>query len=178
LCKLSGDGVAVRILTNSLVSNDVAAVHAGYTRYRRRLLRCGVRLYELDEALKDRERKTFTWLPGLAKSSLHAKTMVFDGEMMFVGSFNFDQRSLHINNEIGVLFRDPEIAGAAARRFEDNVGKVAFEVTLSNEGGRERMRWTGGQGGSGVVLTDEPYSTAMQKALVGLVRWLPIESQL
>ena len=34
----------------------------------------------------------FTWLPGLSKSSLHAKTMAFDREIMFVGSFNFDQR--------------------------------------------------------------------------------------
>jgi len=30
--------------------------------------------------------------------------MMFDGETMFVGSFNFDQRSLNINNEIGQLF--------------------------------------------------------------------------
>ena len=73
LCKLSRDGVEVRILTNSLASNDVSAVHAGYSKYRRSLLRFGVRLFELDESLKDREGKMFTWLPGLAKSSLHAK---------------------------------------------------------------------------------------------------------
>ena len=114
LCKLSRDGVQVRILTNSLASNDVSAVHAGYAKYRRKLLRCGVRLFELDESLKDREGKMFTWLPGLAKSSLHAKTMVFDGEIMFVGSFNFDQRSLHINNEIGLVFHDPAWPGRRA----------------------------------------------------------------
>ena len=50
LCKLSRDGVTVRILTNSLASNDVSAVHAGYSKYRRTLLRCGVRLFELDES--------------------------------------------------------------------------------------------------------------------------------
>ena len=49
--------------------------------------------------------------------------MVFDGETMFVGSFNFDERSLHINNEIGLVFHDPEIAGAAAKQFEDKVGE-------------------------------------------------------
>ena len=178
LCKLAEDGVAVRILTNSLASNDVSAVHAGYSKYRRKLLRCGVRLFELDESIKDREGKAFTWLPGLKKSSLHAKTMVFDGEVMFVGSFNFDQRSLYINTEIGLVFHDPDIAGAAARKFEDNVNKVAFEVEFSREGGRENMRWVGGQGGPEVVIEEEPYSTTFQKATVGILKWLPIDSQL
>ena len=87
----------------------------------------------------------FTWLPGPAKSSLHAKAMVFDGEIMFVGSFNFDKRSLFINNEIGLLFHDPAIAGPAAKHFEESVGKVAFEVSFSSDTGRENMKWTGGR---------------------------------
>jgi putative cardiolipin synthase len=178
LCKLSQDGVEVRILTNSLASNDVSAVHAGYSKYRRTLLRCGVRLFELDESLKDREGKMFTWLPGLAKSSLHAKTMAFDGEIMFVGSFNFDQRSLNINNEIGLVFRDPAVVGAAAKHFEDHVNSLAFEVGFSREGGREDMQWTGGQGGPDVVMEEEPYATTMQKLTVGILKWLPIDSQL
>ena len=178
LCKLAGDGVKVRILTNSLASNDVSAVHAGYSKYRRKLLRCGVQLFELDESLKDREGKAFTWLPGLKKSSLHAKTMAFDGEIMFVGSFNFDQRSLYINNEIGLVFHDPEIAGAAARHFEDKVNEVAFRVEFSREGGRENMHWVGGQGGPDVVMEEEPYATTGQKLIVGILKWLPIDSQL
>jgi putative cardiolipin synthase len=178
MCALAKKGVKVIILTNSLASNDVSAVHAGYSKYRRRLLRAGVRLFELDESLKDREGKAFTWLPGLKKSSLHAKTMVFDGEYMFVGSFNFDQRSLHINNEIGLVFRDLEIAGSAAKKFEENVNKVAFEVKFAREGGRQNMVWVGGQGGPGVTLQKEPYATTRQKATVGILKWLPIDSQL
>ena len=178
LCKLARDGVKVRILTNSLASNDVSAVHAGYSKYRRKLLRCGVQLFELDESLKDREGKAFTWLPGLKKSSLHAKTMAFDGEIMFVGSFNFDQRSLHINNEIGLVFHDPEIAGAAARHFEDKVNEVAFRVEFSREGGSENLHWVGGQGGPDVVMEEEPYATTGQKLIVGILKWLPIDSQL
>ena len=147
MCKLAQNGVQVRILTNSLASNDVSAVHAGYSKYRRKLLRCGVQLFELDESLKEREGKEFTWLPGLKKSSLHAKTMAFDGEYLFVGSFNFDQRSLHINNENGLIIRDPELAGATASNFEKHVNDVAFKLEFSSEGGRENMHWTGGQGG-------------------------------
>ena len=141
-------------------------------------MRCGVELYELDESLKNREGKTFTWLPGLEKSSLHAKTMVFDGEIMFVGSFNFDQRSLHINNEIGLVFHEPEIAGAAAKNFKENVNKIAFEVEFSREGGSENMHWVGGQGGPGTVMEEEPYASTVQKLTVGILKWLQIDSQL
>ena len=178
LCKLAQSGVQVRILTNSLASNDVSAVHAGYSKYRRKLLRCGVQLFELDESLKDMKGKTFTWLPGVKKSSLHAKTMVFDGEIMFVGSFNFDQRSLHINNEIGLVFHEPEIAGATAKNFEENVSKVAFEVKFSQEGGRANMHCVGGLGGPSTVMEEEPYATTIQKLTVGILKWLPIDSQL
>jgi len=178
LCKLAQDGVRVRILTNSLASNDVSAVHAGYSKYRRPLLRCGVELYELDEALKEMEGKFFTWLPGLKKSSLHAKTMVFDGETMFVGSFNFDQRSQYLNNEIGLVFTDPKIAGDAARKFEDRVNEVAFKVEFASEDGTTDMHWTGGQGGADAVMEKEPYATTLQKLTVGILKWLPIDSQL
>ena len=53
ICALRDKGVRVRILTNSLVSNDVTAVHTGYMRHRKQLLRCGVELYELNEQLKE-----------------------------------------------------------------------------------------------------------------------------
>lgn len=178
LIELAAKGVDVRVLTNSLASNDVTAVHAGYAKYRRKLLRGGVRLFEFDESLKDRAGKLFTWLPGLSKSSLHAKTMVMDGEWMFVGSFNFDQRSLHINNEIGLLFKNPELAGRSSRDFANRVGEVAFEVRFSRPDGTQNMQWVGGVGGADVVMEQEPYATSLQKGLVGILKWLPIDSQL
>ena len=174
LCKLSQDGVQVRILTNSLASNDVPAVHAAYGRYRPTLLRCGVRLFELDESLKIREAKMLPWLPGLSKSGLHAKTMMFDGEIMFVGSFNFDQRSLNINNEIGLLFHDPAVVSGAVKHFGDIVNKIAFEVHLSGKGCCAKLQWTGGQGGPDVVMEKEPYATTRQKLTMSIVKWLPI----
>ena len=104
--------------------------------------------------------------------------MAFDGEYLFVGSFNFDQRSLHINNEIELIIRDPELAGASARKFEEHVNDVAFKLEFSREGGRENMHWTGGQGGPDVVMEEEPYATTFQKLTVGILKWLPIDSQL
>jgi putative cardiolipin synthase len=179
LCKLSRNGVRVRILTNSLVSNDVAAVHAGYAKYRKPLLRCGVELYELNENLRDTEEKMFFWLPGLGKSSLHAKTMAFDRETMFVGSFNFDPRSLHINNEIGILFKDPQIATESAENFDRHIEQAAFRVVLeTDDHGRETMRWLGKSDGRDVTFDSEPYAGWGLRLVVDVLKLLPIESQL
>ena len=179
LCELSRKGVTVRILTNSLASNDVAAVHAGYMRHRKQLVRSGVQLYELDEQVKDLERTLFTWLPGLSKSSLHAKTMAIDGASMFVGSFNFDQRSLFLNDEIGILFHEPTVAGGAAKRFDENVDKAAFRVGLARgAGGRETLTWTATKDGRPVTFDSEPYAGFWKKLTANLLRALPIDSML
>jgi putative cardiolipin synthase len=179
LCDMSTQGVRVMILTNSLASNDVAAVHTGYIRHRKQLLRCGVELYELNEQLKTEERKLFTWLPGLSKSSLHAKTMAFDNKAMFVASFNFDQRSMYLNNEIGILFYDPEVASQSSANFRGNVNKVAFKVELvTDDNGKESLQWTGNLGGKKVVLDDEPYASFGQKAAVQIMRVLPVDFML
>ncbi|MEA3413650.1 MAG: phospholipase D family protein [Pseudomonadota bacterium] len=179
LCKLAKNGVRVRVLTNSLASNDVAAVHAGYTKYRKPLLRCGVELYELNEALTTQERRAFSWLPGLSKSSLHAKTMAFDKQRMFVGSFNFDQRSLHINNEIGLLFEQPDLAGSSAGKFDRNIDKVAFKVELqTDDNGNETLRWRGIENGNEVEFDSEPYVGFGTRAAVWFIRLLPVESLL
>jgi putative cardiolipin synthase len=179
LCDLSRKGVRVRILTNSLSSNDVSAVHAGYARYRKKLLRAGVTLYELDEAIRKEVKKKFFWLPGLSKSSLHAKTMVIDRKTMFVGSMNLDQRSLNINNEIGILFRNPEIAGQSADAFDRNIDKVAFRLELHKDSsGAESIRWHVKRGDDEIVYNSEPYASLWKKLGVGLIRLLPVESLL
>jgi putative cardiolipin synthase len=179
LCALSQKGVRVRILTNSLVSNDVAAVHAGYMRHREQLVRCGVGLYELNEQIKKEEGDRFTWLPGLSKSSLHAKTMAIDGKMMFVGSFNFDQRSLYLNNEIGILFHEPVFAADASKHFNEHVERVAFKVELVNrENGSKSLQWTGITDGKKVVFDSEPYAGFWKIVGVNMMRVLPIDSML
>lgn len=179
LCELSKKGVRVSVLTNSLVSNDVAAVHTGYMRHRKPLLRCGVQLYELNEQIKKKQRKRFFWLPGLSKSSLHAKIMSYDKKVMFVGSFNFDQRSLNINNEIGVLFYEPQIASSTSRQFDKHIENVAFKVELvTDNNGKESLRWTGFEDGKEVVFDSEPYASFWQKLGTQLMRVLPIDSML
>jgi len=59
-------GVRVRVLTNSLASNDAPAAHAGYRRYRMELLAIGVELHEMRAvprpAADGRKRGVRPWL--------------------------------------------------------------------------------------------------------------------
>jgi len=97
--KMLERGVRVRVLTNSLASNDVLAAHAGYTKTRKDLIEIGVEIYELrPDAGAVRQRNT----PADSKAGLHAKAMVFDRESVFIGSFNLDPRSAKINTEAGL----------------------------------------------------------------------------
>ena len=179
LCELSEQGVKVHVLTNSLASNDVAPVHTGYIRHRKELLRCGVQLYELNEQLKKAESKIFTWLPGLSKSSLHAKTMAFDHKALFVASFNFDQRSININTEIGILFYEPDLARQSMERFDQNIEKVAFRVELvTDAAGKESLRWTGQEDGKMVIYDAEPYAGFGKKLAVQIMRLIPVDFML
>ena len=105
--------------------------------------------------------------------------MAFDHKAMFVGSFNFDQRSLHINNEIGILFYEPEITNQVMKSFDRHIEQVAFRVELiTDEKGNESLRWTGKEDGKEIVFDSEPYAGFWQKLSVNLMRRLPVDSML
>lgn len=103
-------GVSVKLLTNSLEATDVPAVHGGYAPYRRALLEHGVQLYELRRQPGDPSSKRTLHLYGSSDSSLHSKAIIFDRRKTFIGSFNFDPRSVLWNTEVGVLVDSPELA--------------------------------------------------------------------
>ena len=50
---------------------------------------------------------------------LHAKSMVIDDEMAFIGSYNLDPRSENLNTEVGVVIHDRIFA----KRLKDNIKK-------------------------------------------------------
>ncbi|MNO78892.1 putative cardiolipin synthase YwiE [compost metagenome] len=103
-------GVSVKLLTNSLEATDVPAVHGGYAPYRRALLEHGVHLYELRRQPGDPGSKRALHIYGSSDSSLHSKAIIFDRRKTFIGSFNFDPRSVLWNTEVGVLVDSPELA--------------------------------------------------------------------
>ena len=69
-------GVNIKILTNSLSTTDVIAVHAGYRRYRKILVNCGIDLFEFKTTAQSMRDKTKNLMKGASRSSLHAKYMV------------------------------------------------------------------------------------------------------
>ena len=180
LRSLVKQGVRVRILTNSLSSNDVILVHAGYARYRRDLLRAGIELYEIDKKMSHRDRKEKKGASGsTGKASLHAKTFILDREKVFISSFNFDPRSVLENTEIGIMIDAPDLARPMAEEFDEKINKLSFQLELTTEeDGIELIKWVNDKDGEQIVYKNDPYSSIWQRMLLFLAGSLPIESQL
>lgn len=179
--KLRERGVRIRILTNSLASTDMPIVHVGYTRYRAPLLEAGCELYEVRPLLGEPETGH-----GLIKSGgsgqfgLHAKVFVIDGRQAFVGSMNFDRRSLEINTEIGVIIDSPQIARAIAARFDAITQPVnSYKVVLEpNATGGQSMQWVTEVSGKAVRFDSDPDVDAGRRALVQMLSLLPLDNML
>ena len=104
--------VRVRVLTNSLASNDVLPAHSGYAKTRKRLLENGMELYELRPDT-DAFRPGWSLLSGRSRAALHTKAMAFDREAVFIGSFNLDPRSACDQHRSRPLYREPGACGKA-----------------------------------------------------------------
>ncbi|WP_443218152.1 phospholipase D family protein [Pseudomonas sp. Gutcm_11s] len=169
------DGVSIRLLTNSLEATDVPAVHGGYAPYRHELLEHGIRLFELRRQPGEGSGGSGPYsFSGASNSSLHSKAIVIDRRYAFVGSLNFDPRSLLWNTEVGVLVDSPELSAHVRRlALEGMQPALSYEVHLVDG----QLRWRAEQNGSLRELTHEPGSTwrrfnAWFADLIGLERML------
>jgi putative cardiolipin synthase len=160
-------GAHVRILTNSLAANDVAAVHGGYSRYRNKLLKGGVLLWELKPLAVSTDKSLF----GSSGASLHTKALSIDQKTLFVGSYNLDPRSTWLNCEQGVLVENPVLVTQFRAIFEAQIaGSHAWRVT--REAGE--LRWADDSG----VSSKEPQTTFSQRMQAWFARVLRIDAQL
>ena len=176
---VTGRGVRVTVLTNSLAATDVVAVNAGYQHYREDLLAAGVRLYELKpvgSTSVKAQRKFF----GSSRASLHAKTYVFDRQRVFIGSMNLDPRSGNLNTEIGVLCDSPAIAGQVIDDLEPHLDQVAWRVEQRTDAsGKNRIVWIDtAEDGTSKELDSEPDASFTRRVSVWFLGLLPIESEL
>jgi putative cardiolipin synthase len=171
LASIAANGAAVRVLTNSLEATDVAAVHAGYVKWRRELLRAGVTLYELRrEGSEQKQRRAGGF--GSSASSLHAKTFAVDRRRIFVGSFNLDPRSLDLNTEMGLVIESPALASALDARLSAAMPQHAYRVRLRPDG---KLVWIE-QTEEGVIeYADEPGAGFWTRTAVRILSWLPID---
>lgn len=160
-------GVHVSVITNSLAATDVVAVHAGYVRYRARLIEAGVEIFEVKHSAEKR-----AGVFGSSAASLHTKAMLVDGEWAFVGSFNLDHRSINLNTEMGVLVRDRQL-GRLMRRQHRWLAQGSRSWRLTMQAGRPC--WSDG---ATTLSGSEPGARLGRRVLARLVGWLPVEKQL
>lgn len=195
-------GTDIRVLTNSFRATDVVIVHAGYIRRRRALVAAGVTIFELygGQPLGAARQSRRSWSilgsrsrpapvrrrfgsgvrmrggsrPALRSSAsmLHAKTFTVDRRRLFVGSFNFDQRSMHLNTELGFVIESPSLACRLQDMLENDVMLSAYEVKLDAGG---RMQWIEHCDDRIIVHRTEPNTTLVSRTVMRVISWLPIE---
>ena len=175
--KLQERGVRVRMLTNSLATNDVLAAHAGYSKYRAEMIQNGLKLYELrpDAGLVQRTVKQ-SIISSKSKAALHTKAMVFDRESVFIGSFNLDPRSAEINTEAGLYVESPKLAGQVKEYLDEGVRPENSYQVLLNENGD--LVWITETAGKEVRYSTDPESSFWPRFKSGLIRMLPVQGQL
>ncbi len=174
LVALRERGVNVEVLTNSLASTDVGAVHAGYSRYREPLLQAGTRLWEMKPVIDARQAKRFS-IGGSSRASLHTKAYVFDERYFFVGSFNLDPRSAVLNTEMGLVFDCPEVARKLRAGLGAALPASAYRVYLDDE---NDLAWRDETSKPPQVFSKEPRTGFWRRSSVWLMRLLPIEGEL
>jgi putative cardiolipin synthase len=168
LTGLAAGGRQVQVLTNSLAANDVAAVHGGYSRYRRPLLDGGVQLWELKPLGGDRVDSSPL---GSSGASLHTKAVAVDGRVLFVGSFNLDPRSIWMNCEQGVVVESEALARQLEQIFtQQTSGPHAWRVEVR----ADELRWSDDR----AEFDSDPRAPTSRRFQAWLARVLHLDAQL
>ena len=110
LTDAAGRGVDVRVLTNG-ENTDIPATRLASRAHYEELLVAGIRIFEYQPAM------------------MHAKTFVVDGLWSSVGTMNFDNRSLALNNESALVMHDQALGTAMDSLFLEDL-RLAREITL------------------------------------------------
>lgn len=170
---LAAKGVSISVLTNSMQATDVLPVHAGYAKNRKALLLAGVKLYELRTSANSSTTTMSQLGPfGSSASSLHAKTFALDSNRLFVGSFNFDPRSMHLNTELGFVISSSYLTQALENELSQQVTSSAYQVKLDEAGD---IVWIETNNGLQVIHTKEPGMNLLSRAALSIFTILPID---
>ncbi|MBS0454388.1 MAG: phospholipase D family protein [Proteobacteria bacterium] len=179
LAAAAARGVRVRVLTNSLSSNDAAAAHAGYARHREELLGMGVQLYEmrsdpggagtgLDSSSvlgSSGGSSGGSSVGGASRAMLHSKLLTIDGRLIIIGSMNLDLRSQLQNTEIALLIRSDELARIANQRIEEGFRTGAWRVERVDG----QLHWRAPADSGLSDTTTEPQTTLGQRLMIRVI---------
>ncbi len=99
-------GVRIRVLTEGDVTDAKPVKFAGRSQYEH-FLEHGIEVYEYQPTM------------------MHVKALVVDGTIGIVGSANFDNRSMELNDELNVAVASPTLASQLTRDFEADMRRSA-----------------------------------------------------
>ena len=163
------NGKFITIITNSLASNDVVAVHGWYSKYRKQLIESGVHIWEV----KSNAKFTSTWsITGSSRSSLHAKLILIDIEKLMVGSMNWDPRSARTNTEMAVIIKNQAYSQKAFDAIHDELRRNAYFLTIENK----QIVWHDLK--NQTRFNTEPKASFLQKLVAWVSGVLPVEDLL
>ena len=170
--RLRERGVRCVVVTNSLAATDVAAVYGGYKDYQKPLLEMGVELWEWmaypGKPGNQRGRST-------ERKSLHAKTFAIDSSQLFVGSFNWDPRSVDVNSEMGVLIESAELASLLVNSVSALLPGTAWQLRLNDN---DKVEWVQVADDKEVVYTKPPQTSAWRRFSASATNFKVLEGQL
>jgi putative cardiolipin synthase len=178
---LHARGATAKVLTNSLEAAPSLAAQSGYDKVRGRLLRAGVKLFEVRAMLDDGRGSGQTRrVSQNGNYALHAKLYAFDRQRCFIGSWNYDRRSLNINTEMGLLIDDPTLATHLARRIDAmTLPGAAYQVLFDTESsGGPKLVWETEVDHQRVRLFKEPTRGWLKRERAKLLELLPLQPEL
>lgn len=164
-------GVRIRILTNSIGSNNHLTAYSVYHTHIKTLLEHGVELHEIRTDASDRGRYMLKPVE-LKMLALHAKALIIDNDKVFIGSANLDPRSQRINTEMGFLVVSRsfnEVVRSAVQ--QDFSGENSWQLRLKQNG---QVNWVT----ENQILTSQPATSLAQRLEVWFFSHLPIEDEL
>jgi phosphatidylserine/phosphatidylglycerophosphate/cardiolipin synthase-like enzyme len=169
LAAIRKKNVRIRVLTNSLASNDAPAAHVGYARYRKELLGMGIEIYEM-RAEQGGTLSSFgglgsTGSAGGSRASLHSKIVVLDDALLVIGSMNLDLRSQLQNSEVALVISSRKLALETTQLIEPAMARGAYKVEL--EGGQ--LVWRAPQGSRLKDSKTEPDASFALKLILKLI---------
>ncbi len=170
-------GVRVRVLTNSILSNNHLAAHSGYMKYRKAILETGAELHELRANAALREHFEANKDDGEVPAGIHTKAFVIDGEQALIGSFNMDPRSRELNSEIGLVVSNTEFSQQVLETMERYFDpENSYRLFLNEDG---KLRWElKNPDGTITVYKRDPGASIWKRMGARLLSWLPIEQEL
>ncbi|NDV61356.1 phospholipase D family protein [Puniceicoccales bacterium CK1056] len=164
-------GVQVRILTNSIRSNNHLAAHSVYRKHIHRLIQHGADLHEVRALAKDRH--VYMQMPVDTKHlGLHAKFILIDDYLSMIGSANLDPRSLRLNTEMALLIRSKELNQKLRELIQvDFHLRNAWHLQEQDDGS---IHWVSDD----VKLEKQPSGSTLQALEDWFLGLLPIEGEM